>query len=204
MKIVYEDKDVLAVIKPVGMPIQDDLSGDTSLLGSLSEKYKELGLVHRLDRQVGGLVVFAKHKAATAYMNKQIATRKVEKYYYALVEGKVDHKQDILEHRLIKNAKLKKAVLDDSGKLAKLAYEVIAEFEDTTLLRVKLFTGRFHQIRAQLSSVGNPIVNDKKYGGKIVRGKRGIGLYSCAFNFKTSKGEVRNIAINVPDIWPFA
>ncbi len=178
LPILYEDNHILAVAKPAGLLSQGDLSGDLDVLTVVKQMIKTrdqkpgnvyLGLVHRLDRPVGGVMVLAKTSKAAGRLSSQFRERTTQKIYHAVVEGRMSTPQAELTHRLAKDRKSRvtKVVpphLD--GKIAKLSYEVVDADNGLSLLSVRLITGLSHQIRVQLSAIGHPIVGDRKYGAK--------------------------------------
>ena len=179
MEILYKDKNLIAVCKPAGMPSQPDPSGDTDamtllaeMLGNTGDKNTALYLVHRLDRVVGGVLVFARNKDYAARLSTIMSERGAKKEYLAIVEGEAEG--GILTDYLYKDARMGKSFVVDrkrSGvKEAKLEYTPLSKAETEngpkTLIEVRLHTGRFHQIRAQLSSRKLPIVGDGKYGSR--------------------------------------
>ena len=137
-----------------------------------SNKVPYLGVVHRLDQPVSGLVVFAKNKDAAAFLSKQAAGTDMEKIYEATVYGHLPEKEGVLENYLIKDGKTNMSLVYDEevpeGKYSKLAYEVISSDEKTDTVRIKLYTGRHHQIRAQFAHAGYPLLGDVKYAGEEV------------------------------------
>ena len=170
IKVVYEDHDLLAVVKPAGVPIAPDRTGDQDLLQRLEKKYGALGMIHRLDRPVGGVVLLAKNKKAEAYFSKEMQERRILKTYLAVIHGKMPEKEGELVDYLKKNNSTNLSVVvspqDKRGKKAILQYETLAQENEKSLLIIHLLTGRHHQIRAQLSFAGCPIIGDRKYGSK--------------------------------------
>lgn len=177
LKIVYEDNHILVVVKPCDVPCQADESGDADMLTLLKqylvEKYNKpgeayLGLVHRLDRPTGGVMVFAKTSKAAARLCQAIREGSVEKRYLAVVNGAPRYKADKLTCHLKKfpdtNTVSVVPALTEGAKYAELDYKLLCQKGDMSLLLVNLITGRGHQIRVQLSHMGNPIVGDRKYG----------------------------------------
>lgn len=177
LKIVFEDNHILVAIKPADIPVQEDASGDPDMLTMLKqylvEKYNKpgaayLGLVHRLDRPTGGVMVFAKTSKAAARLCEAIRNGEVEKRYLAIVDGVPRYKADKLTCYLKKFPDSNKVqivpALSEGAKYAELDYRVLCVKPNFSLLLVKLITGRGHQIRVQLSGMGTPIVGDKKYG----------------------------------------
>ncbi len=194
MNILFEDEYMLAVVKPQGMPAQADKTGDPDLLSQLEEYAKQpIGLLHRLDRPVGGVMLFAKEKKAEAVLSKDLQENKLNKRYLTVLCGKLPAEEGTLENYLLKNTRtnLSEVVSKDrrGAKKAILHYTRIAEKETDmgwlTLAEIKLETGRHHQIRVQLSHMGCPIVGDSKYNPACgtIPGKT---LCLCAYklNFK--------------------
>ena len=202
LNVIYEDNHIIVVEKPVNIPSQQDKTGDIDMLTIIKEYLKEkynkpgnvyLGLVHRLDRPVGGVMVFAKTSKAASRLSESVRTKKFEKLYLVIVDGKMEKPKGVLEDYLLKNERtnLSKAVTDNTknAKYAKLEYEVLKYQEDInlSLLKIKLHTGRHHQIRVQLASRGHSICGDQKYG-KRGRGKQiNLWAYSLSFEHPISK-----------------
>lgn len=174
LKIVYEDNHILVVVKPYDVPVQADESGDPDMLTMLKqylvEKYNKpgeayLGLVHRLDRPTGGVMVFAKTSKAASRLCEAIRDGSVEKRYLAIVDGAPRYSADKLTCYLKKfpdtNTVKVVPALSEGAKYAELDYKVLAKKTDVSLVMVNLVTGRGHQIRVQLANMGNPIVGDK-------------------------------------------
>lgn len=179
LNIVYEDNHIIVVVKPQNILSQGDITGDDDMLSLvkayIKEKYNKpgnvfVGLVHRLDRPTGGLMVFARTSKAAARLSEQLANRKFNKEYLAVVEGQVKQKVARLENYIKKDEKTNMVTLctrsDMAGKIAILNYTVIRALEEYALLNVKIETGRPHQIRVQLSNIKNPLYGDYKYGAK--------------------------------------
>ena len=197
LRILYEDNHIIVVVKPPNIPSQGDKTQDEDMLSIIKEYLKEkynkpgnvyLGLVHRLDRPVGGVMVFAKTSKAASRLSEQVRNKTFKKEYLAIVDGKPKNRNGILEDYLLKNEKnnISKVVKEGTknSKYAKLDYEVIKYNEeiDLSLLKVLLHTGRHHQIRVQLSNMGNSICGDQKYGTRG-RGKQ-ISLWAYKLTIK--------------------
>lgn len=196
IKVVYEDNHIIVVDKPVNVPTQEDASGDPDLLGLvkayLKEKYKKpgnvyLGLVHRLDRPVGGLIVFAKTSKAAGRLSEQVREHIFQKTYLAVVRGIPDENRRELVNYLKKDtARNQVAVVNrgiEGSKEAILTYEVLESRENLSLVRVELKTGRSHQIRVQLAHIGHPLYGDQKYGVTINRTGQQLALWSVGLAF---------------------
>ena len=188
MKILYEDAVILAAVKPQGMPAQADKTGDLDLLSALEEYTKQpLGLLHRLDRPVGGVMLFAKEKQAEAFLAKEIQEHRLKKTYLTVLCGRLPAEEGRWEDYLLKNARtnLSEVVSRErkGAKRAALRYRRLAERETEqgalTLAEIELETGRHHQIRVQTSHAGVPIWGDKKYNKTLPkRGRTEIALWS--------------------------
>ncbi|NLC87923.1 MAG: RNA pseudouridine synthase [Clostridiaceae bacterium] len=181
LNVIYEDNHIIVVEKIVNIPSQGDKTGDIDMLTIikqyLKEKYNKpgdvyLGLVHRLDRPVGGVMVFAKTSKAASRLSEQVRVKEFKKKYLVVANGKMDKLTATLEDYLLKNEKANMSKVVKEGtknsKLAILDYEVLKYDEeiDLSVLKVNLHTGRHHQIRVQLSSRNHSIYGDQKYGGR--------------------------------------
>ena len=193
LKILYEDNHIIVVVKPPNIPTQSDKTGDENKLSIkkkyLIEKYQKkgdayLGLIHRLDRPVGGVMVFAKTSKAASRLSEQVRNKEIQKNYLAIVDGKMEKQADNLEDYLWKNERknISKVVSKDTkgAKLASLDYEVLKYNEEINLSVIKIFlhTGRHHQIRVQMSSRGHSLYGDQKYG------TRGHGKQICLWAYQ--------------------
>ncbi|MCX7749945.1 MAG: RluA family pseudouridine synthase [Clostridia bacterium] len=206
IKIIYEDNHLLVVEKPVNIPTQADESKDLDLLTLLKEDIKRrydkpgnvyLGLVHRLDRPVGGVMVFAKTSKAASRLSDQMRTGDFKKVYFAVVHGHIKKTRGRLEHYLLKDhtSNMVSAVSGPEGgaKLAVLDYDVIHTCEHLSLVKVHLHTGRSHQIRVQFSTIGHPLYGDQRYGMHLNKPGQQIALWSTEIRFMhpTSKEEMK-------------
>ena len=208
--VLYEDNHVIAVYKPAGVLTQGDKSKDPCLMDEVKEylkkKYKKpgnvfLGLVHRLDRPVSGIVLFAKTSKGASRLSEQFRDHTIEKTYHALVIGKPDART--LVNYLTKDEARKKVdVHAERGQRAELEYDVVASYGPYTLVKILLKTGRFHQIRAQFSFAGFPVLGDIKYGAPFALSDKSIALCatSLAFTLPT-KDERKTISIPIPNGW---
>lgn len=216
--ILYEDNHLLIVNKPNNLPVQEDRSKDQDLLTLLKKDLKVrynkpgnvfLGLVHRLDRPVGGIITFAKTSKAASRLSDLIRRKAFERQYLAIVKGSPQKTRGKLEHYLWKNRKTNvvQAVHteDKDGKKAILYYEVLKKSGSFSLLNVELETGRSHQIRVQLKTIGCPIIGDIKYGERIAsRSKFPIALLASSVKFKhPTKDEKVHIEISPPKTYPW-
>lgn len=216
--IIFEDNHLIAAIKRAGQLVQGDITGDVpitdDLKAFLKEKYNKpgnvfLGLTHRLDRPVGGVMVFAKTGKALSRMNEQFRTNHPNKQYLAIVKNKPPKQKDRLTHYLKKNQKQNKSyVCKSSEKDAKqsiLEYELIGSSDNYHLLVIKLLTGRHHQIRTQLAHIGCPIKGDLKYGFDRSNKDGSISLYAWKLQITHPvKKTTLEFRANPPeeDIWP--
>ena len=196
-EILYEDKNYILAQKPQGMPSQPDKTGDDDIL-TLCEKacgIKDMSVINRLDRPVGGIIILAKNKKAAAECSALVQNNEVEKEYTAVICGKTECEEGTFEDYLVKNAKLNtSSVADKSNKNAKKAvlhYKVLKtvedeEFGNLSLVKIKLETGRHHQIRVQFASRNIALWGDSKYNPAFAR-RRGffnIALWSSRTSFK--------------------
>jgi len=216
LPFLYEDNHLLAVNKPAGLLAQADLSGDLDVLTVAKQLIKErdgkpgnvfLGLVHRLDRPVSGVMALAKTSKAASRLSAQFREREPEKRYLAVVSGSPDPQRAELRHFLRKDRAARKTVVVGSereGKQALLRYEVIDRRGDRSLVRVLLITGLPHQIRAQLAAAGHPIVGDRKYGSAepLARGKVALHAESLTLRHPV-RPETVELTAGAPAHWPW-
>lgn len=191
INIIYEDNHLLVVEKPVNIPVQEDRSKDKDLLTLLKEYLKEkynkpgnvyLGLVHRLDRPTGGIMVFAKTSKCASRLSEQIRTNKMHKEYHAVITGILKEKKGKFEDYLLKDEKTNTVKVNKSGKYSSLTYQVVKEVNNYSLVKIVLETGRSHQIRVQFSSRGYPLYGDHKYN-KSVKDNETLALYATSLSF---------------------
>jgi 23S rRNA pseudouridine1911/1915/1917 synthase len=199
--VLYEDNHLLVVTKPAGMPVQGDESGDDSLLDLcklyIKEKYHKpgavfLGLVHRLDRPVSGVVVFARTSKAASRLSEQFRAHTTVKKYLAICQG-VPQKTGVLKDYLIRQERHSVVSRNQEGKLAELSFDIRGTHHETALLEIILKTGRHHQIRVQFSSRGYSLLGDFRYGSKIKFPNRSLALhaYMLEINHPTQKNRMR-------------
>ncbi len=193
LKVLYEDNHIIVVEKTANIPSQGDKTGDTDMLtiikNYLKEKYNKpgnvyLGLIHRLDRPVGGVMVFAKTSKAAARLSEEVRNKIFKKEYLAIVNGKMEERYAQFEDYLWKDEKKNTSYVVKStkknAKLASLDYEELNydENKNVSLVKINLHTGRHHQIRVQFSSRGHALYGDNKYHG------RGAGQGICLWAYK--------------------
>ena len=187
--IIYNNNQLLALNKPAGIPVQSDKTGDKSLL-DLAEIYCKhtVYLIHRIDRPVSGLVLFAKNKKALGELTRQMQAKKVQKEYLAIVSPKFKTEQGKLTSYLIKNEKVNKSFVVDksqsNAKEAVLNYQFVKSSDKYHLYKIEIETGRHHQIRVQLHEQGVHIKGDVKYGFRRANKDRSIDLHAWKLSFK--------------------
>lgn len=196
MTVLYEDNHIIVVNKVASEIVQGDKTGDTPLSETvkayLKEKYQKpgnvfVGVTHRLDRPVSGLVVFAKTSKALSRLNDMFRTGDVHKVYWAIVKNEPKQSEGELVHWLVRNEKQNKSYAYDrevkDSKKAVLKYRMIGKSDNYTLLEVELMTGRHHQIRCQLAKMGCPIKGDLKYGSARSNPDGSISLHARRISF---------------------
>jgi 23S rRNA pseudouridine1911/1915/1917 synthase len=214
MEIIYEDNHLIAVNKNCREIVQGDKTGDVPLSehlrSYLKEKYAKpgnvfIGVIHRLDRPVTGVVVFAKTSKALRRMNEMFRNGEVKKTYWAIVKNRPAKPEDELVHWLVRNGKQNKCYACDQekpySKKAILHYRLVAHSEKYNLLEIDLETGRHHQIRSQLARIACPIKGDLKYGAERSNPDGGISLHahSVTFVHPVSKEKIEITAQTPPD-----
>ena len=201
--VVYEDENIIVVNKPQGVVVHEDDSGEKiNTLISAIKKYPDKentfapALCNRIDRNTGGLVIAAKNADSLKIMNRKIKYREIEKYYYCLVKGVPEEKTGVLKNWLYKDENKKEVkVFDKPGEDRKTAiteYEMVKKYKEFSLIRVKLITGRTHQVRAQFAHAGYPLLGDGKYGdpkANAVSGLKYQALFSYKLKFRFPDGE---------------
>jgi len=204
LNILYEDNHIIVIVKEPNILSQADNTNDLDMLtlikNYIKEKYNKpgnvyLGLVHRLDRMVGGIMVFAKTSKAASRLSKQIKNHEFQKSYLCIVKGILNNKKDTLINYLVKDEKtrISRVTSKDKGKLAKLEYELVDENNNLSLLKINLLTGRHHQIRVQLSNLGHPIYGDNKYDKNPVKTNIRLFAYSLSFVHPTKNEKLEFI-----------
>ena len=187
--IIYEDKDLVVCLKPKGVLSQIGKEGQKNMIDMISSECGcEIYPVHRLDKEVSGIMVYAKTKASAANLSNQVSSREMEKHYIATTEKSILDCEGVMEDLLyFDKAKNKSFVVKKERKGVKkaiLEYKEISSDENTTSFRVRLLTGRTHQIRVQFASRKHPLIGDRKYGSKL---NCDIGLVSCFISFSHPK-----------------
>jgi 23S rRNA pseudouridine1911/1915/1917 synthase len=219
MKVVYEDNHLIVVNKSPSEIVQGDKTGDTPLSETvksyLKTKYNKpgavfLGVAHRLDRPVSGIVIFAKTSKALARMNEMLRNNEVKKYYWAITTQQPHPEEAVLTNFIAKNEALNKSFVTSekskNAKKASLAYRLLAASDNYYFVEVELFTGRHHQIRVQLAHIGCPIKGDLKYGAPTSNKDASISLHArkVCFVHPVSK-ELLTLVAPPPDdaLWNF-
>jgi len=216
VNVLYEDNHIIAVMKPAGVPVQKGGKGqslDLMVKDYLKTKYKKpgnvfLGIVHRLDQPVSGIILFAKTSKGASRLSEQFREKELEKTYRAVLTGKLKNKKGVLKSRIRKERSgYFRAIVEgpaygepvtEKGREAELEYRIVKEGAKNSLAEIKLGTGRFHQIRAQFSSIGHPILGDAKYGSPTLLPDGMIALHSAKISFMAATGE-RKVELNVSD-----
>lgn len=196
MNVLYEDNHIIIINKRAGEIVQGDKTGDPSLCDTLKQFLKEkynkpgnvfVGLPHRLDRPVSGIVVFAKTSKALERLNEMFRTSSVKKIYWAITKNRPPKEENELIHWILRNEKMNKSFAHakevKGSKQALLHYRHIASSQNYNLVEVELKTGRHHQIRCQLSAIGCPIKGDLKYGAKRSNPDGSISLHARQIEF---------------------
>ena len=248
VKIIYEDNHIIAVVKPASDLSQGDQTGEVSMYDIVKDYIKEtkaqkfqrnfvlgrapnlgameykkpgnvfLGLVHRLDKPVSGIMLFAKTSKGAARLSEQFRNHKIQKTYYAIVAGKPKEQRATLKEKVQKISFFAEAFTEKSDedllkeikeatktRTAELSYEVVKSNEKYSLLKILPKTGRFHQIRVQMTQMGHPILGDKKYSKAKMRewkNNNSIALCATGITFKSATGnKTINLKIDLPKEW---
>lgn len=205
VKILYEDVQIIVCVKPAGMASQAERSSAMDLVSWLKNyiggqkravggQKNYIGVVHRLDKPVGGVMVYAKTPKAASELSRQFSAHDTEKTYLAVLTGRLPETSGVLENRLERDGRTNtSSVVDTGGKQARLEYRVLAERDGRSLVEVRLYTGRHHQIRVQMAYAGAGIYGDMKYNREATEkwnreretptGSKGLGLFSCGLIF---------------------
>ena len=199
LNVLYEDNHVIVVLKPQNVPTQEDESKDLDMLTMVKDYIKEkynkpgnvyVGLVHRLDRPTGGVMVFAKTSKSATRLSEQVKNKEMTKKYLAVTAKVPQKEQGKLVNYLLKNPKTNTVSvvpqLTSGAKLAELEYKVLDSVNDRALVEVNLFTGRSHQIRVQFKHIGCPLVGDARYGEATPNKKLALWAYYLKFTHPTT------------------
>lgn len=211
INIIYEDNHLLVVEKPINIPTQEDNTKDKNLLTILKEYIKEkynkpgnvyLGLVHRLDRPVGGIMVFARTSKAASRLSEQVRNKTFKKTYNAVVIGNIN-KEGKLKDYLLKDEKKNIVKVDKNGKEAILNFKKLDFKNNMSLVEINLETGRSHQIRVQMSHYGYPLFGDQKYNKTSKVGEQ-IALFAKKIEFiHPTTNELLTFELDLPNRYPF-
>ncbi len=212
LNVLYEDNQIIVVLKPQNIPTQSDVSGSEDMLSLVKkyvkEKYQKegeafIGLVHRLDRPTGGVMVFARNSKSAKRLTEQFKNHTTEKIYYAVTTKVVREKSKTLINYLEKNEKenIVKVVpmLSSGAKKAELTYRELENNGQMSLLEVKILTGRSHQIRVQLSTLGYPLYGDGKYGKNKDVATKNLGLWAGKLSFIHPTTKEKMVFMACPD-----
>lgn len=213
--VLFEDNHLLVLYKPSGLLVQGDITGELSLLDLgkawLKERYQKpgrvfLGLVHRLDRPVAGVIAFARTSKAAARLSEQFRSGKTQKRYLAVVEGMIGKESGRLVHHVERVGHLSRIVSSPTpiSQEATLVYKLLDSYGSRSLVQVQLETGRHHQIRLQLAHIGHPIVGDVRYGAKAALPEERIALlaHELVLEHPTRK-EALTFRSPFPHGWPW-
>ena len=210
LKILYEDNHLIVVVKPINVLSQSDATNDPDMLTILKQYIKEkyqkpgnvyLGLVHRLDRPTGGIMVFARTSKAAARLSEEIKNKQFKKSYLAVLRGKIKENDTLIDY-LEKVNNISKISTKEKGKYACLSYEKLDYLEDKnlSLVKIDLKTGRNHQIRLQFQSRGFPLYGDNKYNNDK---NKNLGLYAYKLEFIHPTTKETLVFKSIPDYHPF-
>lgn len=214
MNILYEDRDIIVCVKDPGVPSQSDKSRDMDMVNMLRNYVASeglggirvggmpyIGLVHRLDRPVGGIMVFAKTSKAASRLSEQVRTHKLNKVYYAVVDGDVKN-EDRLVDKLLKDHKTNITKVSKDGKESILEYKKIGYKDNFSLVKINLITGRSHQIRVQFSSRNHALYGDQKYNKNTKKDNIALFAKQLSFYHPTTQ-EFLTFELDLPNRYPF-
>ena len=211
IKVLYEDNHIIVVLKPVNMLVQGDNTKDPDMLTELKKMIKlrdhkpgnvYLGLVHRLDRPVGGVMVFAKTSKAASRLSASIRANQIHKEYRAIVVGQINKEGSYNDH-MLKDKRTNISHIDSNGKEASLTYKCLGYKNNLSLVSINLITGRSHQIRVQFSYHGYPLYGDQKYNNNATKDNIALYAYSLTFPHPVTK-EVMTFTGELPEKYPFS
>lgn len=215
LQVLYEDNHLLAVYKPAGLLVQGDNTGDLTLLEMAREYIKKkynksgrvyIGLIHRLDRPVAGVVLFARTSKAAARLCDQIRERTIKKTYWAVIHGKLLPSEGEISGHIIRHGKKSFLSRPDmrNAQIAGLSYRTLESLSKLSLVEIELKTGRHHQIRVQMAGMGHPVLGDRKYGSPCCLPERRIALLAKRLLIiHPTKKEAILIESPNPDTWPW-
>lgn len=206
MKILYEDKDVVVVVKPPEILSQFSETEENAVTILREQTKSDIFVVSRLDRNVGGVMVFGKNPGAAADLTRQMQEKAFDKEYIAAVRGKPEENQGVFEDLLFKDSRKNKSFVvkkERKGvKKASLEYEVLCSTEEISIVKIKLHTGRTHQIRVQFASRKMPLVGDGKYGAKDNCKSMGLFCRSVTFR-KVGSKEILTFSAEPENVYPW-
>ncbi len=196
IEIIFEDEDILVINKPIGILSEDSPKGEKGILTGLQKE--NLHLLHRLDREVGGVIVFAKNKKSASALSTDIANGKFQKSYLAVTDGIPEGDEGVYKDLLFKDSKKNRSFVVNRMRKgvreASLEYVVLKKSEKNALVRVLLHTGRTHQIRVQFSSRKTPLTGDGRYGSKVRDCNIALHSHKISFNHPRTKETVTFIS----------
>lgn len=205
ISVIFEDEDILVINKPVGIISEDSPKGEKGILTRLQKE--NLYLLHRLDREVGGVMVFAKNKKSASVLSTDIANGKFYKSYLAVTDGIPENNEGIYKDLLFKDSKKNRSFVVNRMRKgvreASLEYVVLKKNEKNSLVRVLLHTGRTHQIRVQFSSRKTPLTGDGRYGSKVRNCSIALYSHKIVFNHPRTKKQVEFISNPDFNIYPW-
>lgn len=202
IKILYEDENLIAADKPEGLSSITENDTKLDSLHSLLEKKLngKLFVVHRLDKEVSGVILYAKNSVTHKYINNQFADRKVKKYYTAVVHGAIKENEGVIKKPIREFGSGRMGIDDRKGKPSETKFNIVKRFRDYTLLELNPSTGRRHQLRVHLYSIGHPIAGDIRYGDKIIQEKFSrILLHAKSLEFQLLNGGTLFVEAPVPN-----
>ncbi len=207
IKVVYEDKDLIAVNKESGVSVQDSASNQLSLQEEIQEYIKEkdnkpgnvfLGIIHRLDTNVEGIIVFAKNSKSASRLSEQIRDKTFKKSYVLVTDKAIQAEKGTMTDHIEKDEVNLKAVVTKDEPNAKLEYKLISKRGNLNLYKVNLHTGKFHQIRAQFATRGAPLLGDLKYGSKVKLDRK-IALFANQIEFTHPREKTEMVFSETPE-----
>jgi RluA family pseudouridine synthase len=202
VEILFENKDLIAAVKPEGISsIAENDPALDSLHSLLEVQFSQrLFIVHRLDKEVSGIILFAKNTRAHKFLNDQFAGRRVKKYYSALVHGIIKESEGVIKKPIREFGSGRMGIDDRKGKPSETKFKVEARYKDFTLLELNPSTGRRHQLRVHLYSIGHPIAGDIRYGEKTIQEKfPRVMLHAKSLEFQSPDGNKVHVEAPLPE-----